>query len=866
MKSKGAQTLAGKPADKEVTPATKDTWRTGLSLGTLTLAATVILLYLLNVLIYDNYHPDTKAALDQIVPLSFLPRDWFGPEPVERLQYQLSLLCLPFFIYGAYRIISRLRGSFEQNQRIAIAVNAAGIFSFIVFFVELLSQKVLYITDVKDADTTYYFSKNLVGAFPGTAMVVLSFYLLTAYLFVLYARKANTVRTAMIVDIVSYCIVAFVLFDVFSYNKLRIGYMKDDMMGEINAVFYSITQVYAGKSLLVDFNAQYGLYAWFLKPVFKLVGLSTYNFGMVMGLLNCTGFLFLYLGIRRLLSDKLMALLVFLCLIMWQFWQSRIPYAEETHDYYQYWPLRMLFPCAVFYLLTLFFTSARAKKAARLLLPVVTAIGILWNPDTGIVIFGAVLITMVVAEFHQQEPSVAIRNSVRHAVLMFGGLALVILWFMLATRIHSGHWPDLAQAARYQSIFYGSGFFMLPMSAFHFWNVPALVYVAAGVYCVANLRKNDRKDVPVMVFLFVAGAGLFSYFQGRSYDLTVNAVMYPAIIAVGIFCDKLFSNLNNDKKWLHESSLIWLLLFLFIADGAFSMVYNTPGIHEAAMLNADQKDDSKEKSEKAKEAFMHDNFHDGDTVLILARNEESYLYAIGGYVNPMNIAGSTEWFFKTDLDTVLHYLRDCRYPIIYDFTRPMPIWYLKDTVLQAFVDHKEVVKGLAGTGILLLRPAKTPHVSRLVPDASTVYYNDLGMYNAFSMEIKKPLLSNNFSIEFIATIDTTRAHDGDMMFTNASDKVPFTGVLLEQDGPDRTNYVFGLGNGKAWTGKVNCKLNSTGENHVLIEVKNNVVTVVNNGNLCGTATADGTVKNADGVFVIDKAYPGMVKELKVSGH
>ncbi len=865
MKTKNPQSkevLNAAPKPVNTLSLKPDILRTEIAIGTLSLGISVLALYLLNYVIYTSYHPDIKAILDKVTPLSFLPRDWFQPEPVERLQYQLSLLAIPFLALISFSLVNKAREFFTKNPVPAVVVNIAGILAFVVFTAKLMGQKLLYVPEAES--TAFYFSKNLSGAFSGALIAVLSFYLLATYLFVFYYRKEETSLKKTIIKLVCYGIVSLVVLDVFLYDLLNIAFMQEDMLGEINPVFYSITQVYAGKALLVDFNAQYGLYGWILYPVFKLIGMSTFKFSAVMGILNGGSFILLYLGIRKIVKRDILSLMVFLCLIFWQFWQTRLPFVTETHAYYQYWPLRTLFPAIAFYLLALY--NEGNEKRNKILLPVLafaTATGVLWNIDTGVVVFGAVVVALLFSAYHTLPLKDAIKKGIVYLIWMVGALVLMFLLFFVSTKIHTGKWPDFGQAAQYQGIFYISGFFMLPMSALHFWNVPALVYIATCIYIVRHMRKSGHTELPVVVFLFILGAGLFSYFQGRSYDLTVNAVMYPAIIMMGVFCDRLYTQIEEQKTWVHESVVVFLVLFLFLADGAFSMIYNIPTIHGIAMDNARADDPLKEDAVKQRMEFITNNIPARDTVLILSRNFESYFYAMNGYVNPMNQAGSTEFFFKTDLDTIVNYIKTDKYPIIFDGLRPLPPWYLKDSLIHELALYTTIEKATKDRTLLLLKPTGKRAKRKLVRDAATVYYNDLGEFNRFVTAYSKGSFSGSFEIECIVSLDTARLSRDNLLFANASDKIPFCGLLIQQASDDRTQYRFMYGDGKEWTAQVFFRLSCAKENHLLVSMKNGTVSVYNNDQLCGQATGAAPIKNSENNFYIDPNFPGVVKEVKI---
>ena len=774
------------------------------------------------------------------------------------MQYLLSIFLLPLIVYCSFALSNRLRIFLGSHPVVATTINTGAFLLLLLFALKLSTQKLLYL----DGKTTmYFFANDLLGSYK--AIIVALFCLLCMALLLVYRRQEVGLLKSRTTDIISFAIVTAVIADVCLYNVFNLALLQPKIAAESNPVFYSITQVYAGKYLLVDFNAQYGLYAWMLNPVFKLIGLSVYKIGLVFGILNACSFLLIYLGIRKITRNKVLSLMIFLCLIFWQYWQTRMPFGDNPREYYQYWPIRILFPAIAFYLVALY--KDASQKSRHIILPVMAlsaALGVLWNMDSGIVVFGSVLATLLFSALHLPARE-AIKRSAVYISWLFGAMLLVLLVFYLTTRSGCGKWPDLAGLIEFQNAFYISGFFMLPMSAFHFWNVPVLLYIIASTYCARNMHKGYPEDTMMIVFLAILGLGLFSYFLGRSYDTTLNAVMYPAIIIAGVFCDKLLSYIRESKRVFHESSILFFILFLFLSDGALSMIYYTPAISRYSVRNVHKRCVPKELSWARKTDFIAKNIPRRDTVMILSRNFESFYYASGGYMNPMNIGASTELFFKEEQDRIINYIRTTKFPVIYDPFRVLPKDYLKDTLLQTLAEYMTIEKVMPKHELLLLRPGKKRPLPALVPDGNTVYYNVLGEFNRYAKPFQPITLHSDFTIEFVAALDTSLLSKENLLFTNVSAQTPFTGLRMQQSEADMHNYTFTYGNGKEWSGELSCRLHDRADNHIVIRVKDNKVTLYNNDSLCGQTTAT-TIKNNDEKFYIGQDFAGIVKEMKIS--
>ena len=109
-----------------------------------------------------------------------------------------------------------------------------------------------------------------------------------------------------------------------------------------NVVFFPVVQVYQGKALLINCFSQYGLYPQLLLPLFCLVGLSVLSFTVVMALLTGASYTALWVFLWRACENKLAAFIGFAALLFntWFFFSKQ----TALHPYYQYLPIRLVFP------------------------------------------------------------------------------------------------------------------------------------------------------------------------------------------------------------------------------------------------------------------------------------------------------------------------------------------------------------------------------------------------------------------------------------------------------------------------------------------------------------------------------------------
>jgi hypothetical protein len=782
---------------------------------------------------------------------------------VERLQFQLTLILTPLVIFGVYTLVNKKRTLLTSS--IASIINWSGVAIFILFLSNMLKQPLLY---TQDATNASLFTNNVISIFNPAVMIIV--YAALAYLFLQYCRMDNSITKKVVSNVIAYSIAGIVITDIMLYNVFHLAAQEWGRFMETNAIYYSVTQVYAGKSLLVNLNAQYGLYAWILNPLFKVIGLTTYKFSIVMSVMNGSALLFIFLGMKRIIKNDVLTLLGFLCMVFWQYWQTKIPFETTAHYYYQYMPLRFFFPALVFFLVVCYHQGT--GKTRNIVLPILafcSSLSVLWNMDSGLFVYGAAFISLMLPALGAPSIKEAVQKAVKPAAWMIGALVAVIMLFLIATKVHSGSWPDMNNFSKFQKIFYISGYFMLPMAFIHFWNLPALVYFICCIYCVYHLRKSETNDNPVLAYLFILGCGLFTYFQGRSYDSSIDVVMYPAIIILTILCGKLASYINGKGKLkLHESVAMFLIPFIFIADGASSMLYYTPSIQSFAESNAFDEHKQQEDALAVRMNFIKNNIPAKDTVLILAKDYESYYYAGGDYYNPLNMAGSTEMFFRSELDSVVSLIQRTNYPILYDASHPWQTQAIAvnvaDSIAKALAESTTIVKETPDRTMVLLKHDPHPLPNRLKTDTHTICYKNYGDFNKLIALDPVLNLPANFTIEFFATIDPRMQAKGALLFSNMSPTAKCTGFLMVQNGDDPMQFAFAYGNGSTWSPALSMKLSATAENHVVIHVQNNMLSATVNDQPFGPTNTNMQMRNSNSAFYLNSALPGKIDEIKVS--
>jgi hypothetical protein len=354
------------------------------------------------------------------------------------------------------------------------------------------------------------------------------------------------------------------------------------------AMFDPVVQVYLGKALLIDYNSQYGLYPHFLQPLFAICGLGVVRFTVVMGLLLAGSYALLWRFLRQAVANQFVALLGFAAVVvngcfsayfnsgLWDKWLC-------FDRYFQYFPIRLIFPVALVALAWSYFRNpGRLRYWAT---TVFLAAGVLWNFDAGLPAFITWLVVLCYADLGKEGTKLAkCRNILQHGLGGMLALLTVVALYSSAIYLHYGRFPDYGAFFRYQQLFYVSGFFMLPMPLPGTWLVVILVYLAGFAYAAHCLfGKCPSLRANMVLLLSVLGVGLFSYYQGRSCPPVLATAWWPSILLMAIFLDELVSR-GRDSSRRPLETILALLLVWVLAGSCWGIIGHRFGQLETAVV------------------------------------------------------------------------------------------------------------------------------------------------------------------------------------------------------------------------------------------------------------------------------------------
>jgi hypothetical protein len=226
----------------------------------------------------------------------------------------------------------------------------------------------------------------------------------------------------------------------------------------------------------------------------------------------------------------------------------------------------------------------------------------------------------------------------------------VVATFFLYLSIKSGGEIHLRDLVKYQTIFYSAGFCMLPMPLSpHPWMAVLGLYLfglIGGIF--AHVRRRRSLAWDAMLYLSVVGLGLFTYYQGRSHDVVLTFVVWPAIVIAFVLADRTMravraGMLPRPAAWsvapIAAFGVIVSLLYVAGLPKLFGMAYR-----EAATLKA------------GRSASLADTISfikvkvDGSGTAVIVDPGQSVYFAATGLASAVGGPGMIEMLLTEDRD------------------------------------------------------------------------------------------------------------------------------------------------------------------------------------------------------------------------
>ena len=421
-------------------------------------------------------------------------------------------------------------------------------------------------------------------------------------------------------------------------------------------VLYTLSQVAAGKTLLVDLPSQYGLYPEILGPLFKLAGLSVFKVSALFAALQVVSLCAIYYVLSCLIKTRTLLVIAGIALVMMTF-ETDLHFSGLDERYYQYWPIRFFWPAVS--VAAFFFFSRNRTLARGAVLSVLGATGLLWNLDSGlfiIVAYGAYLVSRLIAIMLMSRQGAApagpepwSARTYLAALLLHVLITLSIVAAFLGYLLWKADRPlHLVWLVEYPRIFYSLGLMMLPLPhRIDPWMSVLCVYLLGLFRSLSAWRRSAptvRDDV--LFYLSILGLGLFVYYEGRSHVLNLVSVCWPAILVVAILADEVLRAvrarvLPMGYLWSPIASVALLLL----AGSSFAV--GVPRLFTEAVRQYATRRVPEDPVVQSELAFIKAHAERRRECLILSKRQGIY-YAETGLASPVAGPGLIETLLKSD--------------------------------------------------------------------------------------------------------------------------------------------------------------------------------------------------------------------------
>ncbi len=565
------------------------------------------------------------------------------PEPRERNTFLLALFVSPFLAGVAIRLTSRWKLFSPSPIAGALLAGAWALFAEVMLF-----GHGLWIEDF--AENAFHHPGHLVSAVL-TGMVL-------GYLF--YRQSLRGARWNWIYPVSLLLPIGGVLFCAVYPEQFVIQMWTF----HYEPVCYAVSRATAG---LFE-NHLYGLYPRLLAPLFQLIGLSVFKLSLVMASLQVLAIAFLLRAFWSWSRNRWLAPLAALVLTyiggVWSFFRLK-----EFDPYYEYHPIRTIFPAAALFGAACFCRlPERRRPAGALFAGVLAATAICWNLDSGIPVAGAffcLLALAVIADRFRRQQWIPLFSYV------FSLLVTLTLWWGVLS-LQQGAPLAPAPMVKYQRLFLQEGVNLLPMQPFPAaWALFPAVYLAAMTQGIRARFLPDaqspaaKQKADWLFFTAILGAGLFTYYQGRSHTYNLAPVSYPAFLLLFVWLDEGIRTARCRKETERLASLlaVWPALLLAglvtisVAVGGNRIVTNLHYFLTNCFFH-----DAADSLLKKHAAFIR-SVAQGRPVNIYGRNQGLY-YAETGLVSPIADFGQVEQFLSEDMTRIREELSRSEAPLI----------------------------------------------------------------------------------------------------------------------------------------------------------------------------------------------------------
>ena len=500
--------------------------------------------------------------------------------------------------------------------------------------------------EVPNTNFNFFFSGFFLGSyFPVYTLIIVP---LVCCLFLLGFKKYHWEDKKLLRNVAlvfGYTVIGSVLVSIVLMNTFDVPYSVENKY-DFAAVYYSVTQVFAGVPMLVDgFTNTYGLYPHFLNPLFRLIGISVFKFSLFMSLILLFSFVLNFYVLQKYTRNKLILFMGFATMLFFSYLDRKL--LNHFDNYFALFPIRYVIPSVLLFLTSWYIT--RPSKKVYYFTFFVMAAFILWNPEIGIVCYLSWILVNIYQDLYDSTGILNIKKAASNIITGICAAVAVFYAYKLLIWIFYGASPDLGLLWNTILVFGTVGFGLLPMDVVHPWNVAALILIVGFMYSIAQLHKKTVTPKASMVLLLsLIGVGYFFYYQGRSHNSHLSSSMVFCLLLLTILGDELWSIVKKSNELLFSGLFA---IFLFLASFSFiELLYNADKIVAMVYQNDDKTHYAAETENiEAGRHLIESTSRVHEKILILSQRKNQPLFLDGSKrVSAFN-PGYLDLFFKSDV-------------------------------------------------------------------------------------------------------------------------------------------------------------------------------------------------------------------------
>ncbi|HEY5955950.1 MAG TPA: hypothetical protein VIV60_05330 [Polyangiaceae bacterium] len=628
---------------------TADQTRRRSSLHTVaTLGCTAATLVLLNQVLPYVYTPNMESygAYARTVINSFTQIPAI-PEPLEQLQYAVSvglgLLLLALFAVFFGRLLGPPPSLIARRPWLGeIPAWILGGLTLIAVF--LLSKR----------DAALYLGHSMLVKYPLAHWCCV---LPVSYLF--YVRGTGR-RSATSVRVLLWAYAVLVVTVALANALLATSSPPPSF--HFNPVVYPIAMMRNGAGLTRGILSLYGLYPTYVAPLVGLLGRGILSVYVVFGLLlGVTSIALIYTS-SRVIRNPCLRLCVAIAL-PYEFYLTRTPMVAEP--YYQYFPIRMLFPSLLLATLAWTVRTSRRDTMPLAVASGVAVTGLLWNLDSGaacVLSLGAYLgIRWLFGLLFRDKMSLRHLATVTGELispLLVGGIPAVAL-FCCVYWLQAKSWPDIKGAIAATKLLAAVGYSFIPLpNGMGFVHVWILALGVCGFYGYGLFLRRSGRMAAFQVAVAVMGLGALVYHMGRSHPATLMGPLWLLPLVIGLVAERVWENLRGVSMFAF-GRVVHLFLLAYLCSAPIACGLMMPSFWEQVRTGLPLARSGHRPAHYLAGAAKFIKQHAGRhrRAAIFVANSEGVLYLLTGLQPAIRMSSSTDLIFREEQDRIVRFLK-----------------------------------------------------------------------------------------------------------------------------------------------------------------------------------------------------------------